>query len=429
MQTLNLFETKYEWLIFFALCLCVFGVNTYTRYAHFEQMTARKFYDVNATVISQNQKTNKNNKPYWVLQLESDQHGKFYTTTFERLKPIEDKKVRLVIITDNISFVDYLRGFYAPSIRISLFATDHTANGGNLYKKAVAFFASQHTAQYMKELFPALYLASPQSKELRVAVTKYAAAHLIALSGFHLAIVTFMLGIFIGLPYRFLQARYFVWRNGFFDISIITVAALLFYLIFTGVVPSLLRAFVMLIFGMLLAIRHISIISFQTLLITSMIIIAFNPSIIMSIGFLLSVSGVFYIFLYLHYFRDRPKIETVIGLSVYVYFAMLIIVHYFFPLTAFTQLLSPILTLIYSPFFIIALLLHIIGYGGVLDSALLAGINYEITFWNVSPPLWLLISYICLSIAAIFHRYIHYIFIAAISAWGAYQYLYIPFVL
>ncbi|MDR3347675.1 MAG: ComEC/Rec2 family competence protein, partial [Helicobacteraceae bacterium] len=424
MQKHKLFERRSEWAIFFAFCLVVFCVNAAIAYTHYLNLTERKFYDLEARVIAQYQKTSKHDKLYWVLRLNNPEMGNFYTSTYEDLISIIGRDVRLTLITDKIGLYQFLRGFYAPSFRISLLPTDD--RGAKLYEKAVLFIADQHEHNYMKELFSALFLAAPQSAELRNGVVKYAAAHLIALSGFHLSILAALLAFTVGSIYKILQSRFFPWRNAFFDLFAISLLLLGFYLVFTGVVPSLLRAYVMFVFGVFLIARHIEIINFQTLLICVFIIISLYPSIILNIGFILSVFGVFYIFLYLHHFRNRPKIESAIGLSVYVFAAMLPIVHYYFPVTAHTQLISPLLTLLYTPFFIFELIVHLIGFGSLLDRFLIYAFEVRVPEWNFSVPLWLCLSYIALSIAAIFHRYIHYVFIATLIVWLFWQYLLVP---
>ncbi|MDR0747375.1 MAG: ComEC/Rec2 family competence protein [Helicobacteraceae bacterium] len=393
----------------------------FLEYKNFRVLTERKFFDIEAVVVGQTQKTSKRGASYWVLRLSSGNYGTFYTSTYEDIVSIVNKKVRLVVITDNITFINFLRGFYAPSFNIALLPAHKS--GERLYDKAVTYLADQHEDGYMRELFPAMFLAAPQSAQLRLSVTKYAAAHMIALSGFHLAILSLLLGVVVGLPYRVLQARFFPYRNGFIDLGAISLVLLGFYLVFTGVVPSLLRAYVMFAFGFFLVMRHLELISFQTLLVVAAAIVALDPPIISNIGFLLSVSGVFYIYLFLRYFGHIPKIAAAVMICIYVFFAMLPIVHFFFPISAHSQLLSPLLTLLYSPFFIVELLLHLLRVGDLFDPFLIAAINLEVPVWLVSPPLWLMLSYAALSIAAIFHRAIHYALILFIAGWGVYQYV------
>ncbi|MDR2153172.1 MAG: ComEC/Rec2 family competence protein, partial [Helicobacteraceae bacterium] len=427
MERLALFYSYRSRALFLAVCVTLFCVNALVEYNRFLELKERKFCDINATIARQTLKTNKNGKNYWALRLESKKYGSFFTSTFEDLRSdLAGSDSSLVIITDNIGFLDFMRGFYAPSFRISIMPAFYRDSGDKLYDRAVSFVANQHENAYMRELFPAIFFASPQSVELRSAVTKYAAAHLIALSGMHLGILSLVLGAIVGFPYRMLQSRFFAWRNGFFDLGAISIVVFGCYLVFTGNVPSLLRAYAMFIFGLFLVARHIRVVSFETLFIVSIALIACYPRLLFSVGFLLSVSGVFYIFLFLRYFGDRSKIAIALGMSIYVFAAMLPIVHYYFPPTAHTQLLGPVLTIIYTPFYIVEIVLHLIGFGSLFDRFLIYAVEISVPEWNFSVPLWLCLSYIALSIAAIFHRYIHYVFIATLIVWLFWQYLLVP---
>jgi competence protein ComEC len=421
-ERLTLFESRLEWAIFFAICLTIACANVALEYNRFTELKERKFTELNASVTRQTLKRSKSGTNYWVLRLDSQKYGAFFTTTYEDLQDITGAEAKLTIITDNINFYDYLRGFYAPSFRISLLPDFDGGGSEKLYDRLVFFIADQHSDYLMRELFPAIFFAAPQSAELRSSVTKYAAAHLVALSGLHLGILSFILGALIGFPYRLLQSRFFPWRNAFFDLGATSIVTLGGYLIFTGTIPSLLRAYAMLVFGIFLVARHIKLFSFQTLMIVSILLVSFSPRMIFSVGFLLSVAGVFYIFLYLNHFGGRSKIVTAIGLAVYVFAAMLPIVHYYFPLTAHTQLFSPILTLLYTPFYIFEIAAHAIGFGDLLDPPLIAAFNADVSTRDFTVPLWLVLSYLALSLAAIFSRYIHYFFVAFLAVWLLWQY-------
>ncbi|MDR2905023.1 MAG: ComEC/Rec2 family competence protein [Helicobacteraceae bacterium] len=430
MEDVVLFRGFREWFLFISACVFIFALNVFTTYLNYRDFSAKKFVDINATVESQSIKYNKKDKRYFVLKLNSDKHGVFWTTTYENIIDLSGKEVSLVAIAENIGFYDYFKGFYAPSFKISLMPYFFQNNNvfsdltRNSYDRAVAFTRDQHENEFMRELFPAMFFASPQSKELRQNVTKYAAAHLIALSGFHLGILALLIAFIFGKIYRVSQNKFFPYRNYFYDLGIFSILVLGFYLIFTGIVPSLLRAYAMFLFGFFLAIRNIKIISFNTLLIVTLLLIAMQPKLVFSIGFILSVSGVFYIFLYLRYFKNQSKIISAIGLSVYVFLAMLPIVHFYFPLTAHTQLFAPILTIVYAPFFIAEIALHIIGFGDVLDPFIIKAIEWNVNMWDFKVNLLWFLTYIVISIAAIFHRIFHYIFIAFFITSACIQYIF-----
>lgn len=400
--------------------LFAFAISIFLEWQGYKELTNRKFYDINATVINQYQKINKNNRSYFVLRLETDNHGTIYTTSYENLIDIKNRQISLVLIVDKVEFLDYLRGFYAPSFRIKLLPFEESS----LHTKAVDFLRDQHSNEMTKELFAALFLAAPQSKELRDSVNRYASAHLIALSGFHLGILTLMISFSFGFVYREFQKRFFPYRNSFVDMTIFTLITLGFYLVFVGTVPSLLRAYAMLVFALFVIYRHIKIVSFSNLLIITILLLAVEPRLGFNVGFILSVAGVFYIFLFMHYFKEKTFFVQVVGIGIYVFVAMLPIVHFFFPITAFTQLLAPLITAIFAPFFVISLLLHFVGFGDLFDKYILAMLTFDSKIWFVNTPLWLFISYIALSILAVFHRYFHWLLMAFFVPWIAWQYGY-----
>ncbi|MDR1912091.1 MAG: hypothetical protein LBQ52_07100, partial [Helicobacteraceae bacterium] len=101
------------------------------------EVKERKFFDINGTIARQTLKTNKNGKPYWVLRIATEKYGSFFTTTFEDLREdLTGLETKLVIITDKIGFWDFMRGFYAPSFKISLLPSMIAAEKNGAYDGA-----------------------------------------------------------------------------------------------------------------------------------------------------------------------------------------------------------------------------------------------------------------------------------------------------
>ena len=143
-----------------------------------------------------------------------------------------------------------------------------------------------------------------------------------------------LVGYFLISPlYRFFQNRYFPYRNAKIDLTIFLLLIVFGYLYLIDFTPSFLRAFAFSLIAFIFLIFHIKILSFQTLLITIFTLIALSPQLLFHIGFWFSVCGVFYIFLYLHWFENSfNKIVHVLFLNAYVFLCINLIIHFFFPI-------------------------------------------------------------------------------------------------
>lgn len=266
------------------------------------------------------------------------------------------------------------------------------------------FIYSQHINDDISSLYSALFLAINVNEQIRQLCSNFGISHLVAISGFHLGVISFVLYFLISLLYSPIHQKYFPYRNKRFDLLIVISIILFSYLLFVDLVPSLLRSFVMFIFGLFLLRNNIKILSFETLLIIVLIIIALFPKLLFSISLWFSVAGVFYIYLFLHYFKNLNKYFQFILFNFWIYFAMNPIVHYFFGTTSLEQLYSPIITLIFTLFYPLAAALHILNIGNLLDSLLELLLSYEVQTKEVFTPLWLFISYIIISLFSIFSK-------------------------
>ncbi len=396
---LNLFETKKEIVIFTLLMLSLFAFNIYQKHKLFTEVTASKFYKTDATIDKQYQKTKKTGKTYHVLKIKSDDGYSFYTTNYGDLKDINGRKVSIGFITDKINFRSFVAGFYAPSYDIRLDEKEYS------FKEEIAsFIKEQHENVKMKELFSALFLAEPISKSLRADVSFLGISHLIAISGFHLGVLFTILYFLFRTIYTYFQDRYFPYRNIKFDLTIMILILLFGYMSLIGYVPSVVRSFVMMGLGFFLYHRSFKIISFEVLYVTILFILAIIPEFLFSIGFWFSISGVFYIYLFLHHFSHLKNWQIFLLLNFWVYVAMIPIVHFIFPDFSLYQLFSPFLTMIFSLFYPFEMLLHVLGLGDLLDGMVLKLFSFKAEIYKLSAPLWFLGVYLVTSILAIFHK-------------------------
>lgn len=322
----------------------------------------------------------------------------FFTSFSKDLHFEKEDFLNLTIITNKVNFYDFLKGFYVQSF--NLFKLEKSSLKKIVYEN----ITNQHKNDTISQLFQAIFLAIPTNNNLREFFANFSISHLIAISGFHLGVLSFVIyGIFY-YPYKFFQERYFPYRNRKFDLSLITLTILFLYLLFTEFVPSLFRAFIMLFLGLLFLRSNIKIFSFETLLFTLLLIVSLFPSYIFSLSLWFSICGVFYIFLYIQYFKDINKIFSIIFFNFWIFFIFNPIVHFFFEVTSYAQLYSPILTLIFTVFYPLELFLHLISYGNILDFLLEKFFSLEYSSFEILTPLWFFIIYVFCSFCSIFSK-------------------------
>jgi len=289
-ERVSLFNTKREFFLFLSLCSFILFYSLLINYNEYKKLTRFDSQIVQATVLKQYTKT-KNTKTFQVLKLKSDDGFTFYTSAKKSLEDINGKRLKLELWAGNISFYEYLTSFYAYSKIKYIYKTISNKQRLNSY------IDSLHVDKDIANIYQALYTATPLHVELQQSFSALGVSHLLAISGFHLGVLSALLFFFLKPIYSFFQDRYFPYRNAKFDLFIIVVFILLAYLLFLDKPPSLLRSFAMLVVGFVLYDRGIKIISMQTLFVTVILLLSFFPKLLFSLGFWLSVSGVFYIFL------------------------------------------------------------------------------------------------------------------------------------
>ncbi len=403
MEKLDLFVRKRELLFFVLLAALLAALQLWRSYGHYMEFRAHKFSYLDATVLNHYQK-HKKGKTYDVLKLKSDDGAIFYTTSYEDLIDLRGRHVRIGLISERVTFWDYLRGFYAPAFELRIDEKPDT-----LRQRLYDAIAAQHESNKTKALFGALFLATPVPKELRADVAKLGISHLIAISGFHLGVLFTIFYFLFKYPYYQLQKRYFPYRNMRFDLTVVILVLLFGYLMMLDFIPSLLRAFVMLAYGFFLFHRHFRILSFEVLFVSVLTILAIFPHFLFSIGFWFSVSGVFYIYLFLHHFGELKPWQSLILLNIWVFVLMIPIVHFYFDIFSLHQLYSPLVSLLFVLFYPLEMALHLVGWGGVLDPWILSFLQQYATLCHFKTPVWYLLFYLFLSILAVFRRPVAYV--------------------
>ncbi|EAI0162799.1 ComEC/Rec2 family competence protein, partial [Campylobacter jejuni] len=142
--------------------------------------------------------------------------------------------------------------------------------------------------------------------------------------------------------------------------------------------------------------------------------ISLYPRLLFSIGFLFSILGVFYIFLYMHHFANKfNNLINIILLNIWTFFAMVLPVLYFFPLISYQQILGIILSGIFVIFYPLVLFLHLINYGDLLNFILDEFFKFKIYGTNIYIPFWIFISYLIASLISVRFKYLAFLCIFA----------------
>ncbi|MBZ7950596.1 ComEC/Rec2 family competence protein [Campylobacter sp. LH-2024] len=392
----SFFNNFKEFRYIFLFGIIIFIFNIILQYYNFSLFKKNKHYFIENAILLQNYiKYNKKNKKYWILKIQTKDFV-FYTTSFKDLNLSNNQLLNLKIITKNINFKDYLSQiFYAPSYNLEKLGIKEN-------NAIISYFLNQHKNEKIREFYGALFFALPISKDLRNDVNHYGIAHLIAISGYHIGLIFSLIFFIIAPIYSFFQKKYFPYRNLRFDLSILIFILLFLYTCLIGFVSSYIRSLVMTIFGFYLICKNIKVLNFITLFISVFICICCFPKLLFSVGFLFSIMGVFYIFLYLHHFsKSFNTFFNVLFLNIWTFLAMTLPVIYFFPLISFQQFLSIFLSAIFVIFYPLTLVLHFINFGNIFDAVLKEFFDFKFYASNVQIPLWIFISYIIASLLSI----------------------------
>ena len=368
-------------------------INISIEYSKYQELIDDEVYETKVKVLNIYPK-----KDYNILRLSASNFDFF--TNIDKSESVEKLDIlNILILSKNISFLDYLKGFYAKSI---IFKKIEKQSG--FKDEIIKKIDSNHEDNITKELFQALFLAIPISKELRDICTNYGISHLIALSGFHLGVLSFVIYWIFYFPYTYLHKKYFLYRNKKYDLLLVSISFLFFYLILTNVVPSLLRAFVMFVFAIFLLRYNIKLFSYTTLFIVFLIVISLFPKYFFSLGFWFSIIAVFYIFLFLQYFSKLNKYLQIVLFNLWMFLIFNPIVHFYFPQTSYEQFLSPLITILFTFFYPFEIFAHIFDFAIYFVGFIKKFLYWDMYVYNVETPFYFFIVYLMFSLASIFYK-------------------------
>ena len=386
-----------EYFFFGLTLLFIMIISLSFEYYHYSKLTQFDDAVVDVLVLKHYSKSQEG-KVYDVLKLRSVDGALFYITSDAPLKPLSGYTVKLWIKSKYLGFLDYIKGFVTRGRVITI-----SREKGETYKLGDDLL-HLHKDVEVTEVYGALFFALPMSSDLQQKFSMLGVSHLLAISGFHLGVLSFIVFTLLQWPYRYIQQYFFPFRHRNRDLFFTVATVLGLYLLFLGEVPSLLRAYVMLIVGFFLHDRGFKIVSMQTLGVTIVLLLALWPRLFFSMGFWLSVSGVYYIFLYLYYFEKKSKYLAFVVIPLWVYLLMTPISLLLFGNYSLYHPFSVFLTVLFTLFYPLALFLHLLGWGELMDGGLtyLLGLNIVGETWTFSS-LWLL-PYILLSLVALQQR-------------------------
>ncbi len=400
----QLFSNKRESNFIVLLFLIVISIRLYSLYSDYKIFISKPFYFTYVDIIQEYKKGR-----YSILRVYSKSLDlEFFTNIYNREGNFTNKRVRLKLFPSysNISFIDYLTTFYIKSKINEIKPLPSGIKDALLNKIAV-----QHRDKLIREFYQAIFLANPISKELREKITRLGVNHLIALSGFHLTILWGILFFILNRVYKPFQQIYFPYRFNLIDVGFIVLIVLALFVHFVDYPASLIRSYIMILFGWLLIIIGVELISFEFLTMVILITVAIFPKMGFSLSFWLSIAGVFYIFLLLKNFKIKNSIAITLIISFGIFILMLPITHIFFTTISKTQLYSPILSLIFTIFYPLTIFLHILNMGDIFDTALLRLFELESSTQDFKMPILYGVFYILLSIGAIYSKILFYILI------------------
>lgn len=416
----KLFPEKktFVWTVLFFLSIIL--IRLFIEYQSYQSFISKPFYYTHAKVLNAYTKS-KGNKRYQVLKLRSDDGFTFYTTNYSK-DDFQHKRLRLQIFPNkSISFTDYLGTFYVKSRIKEKQLLDLTFKDDLLEKVSI-----QHKDPSLASFYNAIFFATPLDKELREKISMLGVSHLVALSGFHLGILWGLVYSLLLLLYRPLQQHFSPYRHALFDVGVVAMVFLGLYVWFVDFPPSLVRSYAMVLVGWIILLLGMELLSFTFLTTIILILVALFPSLLVSLSFWLSVAGVFYIFLLLQYSRGvKVWIVSLIFIPLGIFVLMLPVVHSIFAVTSVYQLLSPMLSLLFVPFYPLVMGLHLFGFGSLFDTVLSALFELPQNSVEALLPIWSMMGYIGLSIGAIWSKKLFWLVLGLASLYMVYLFIFV----
>lgn len=359
------------------------------------QFTKLKTFDdplVRGSVIDQEVRLiNEVPKTSMKLRLENGSSVRCIMSPY--LRDLRGRDVLIELQVAKVTFLDFMRGFRARGVITEVYPSL------SLKERWYRHIASMHSDQWMKELYGALFVATPTSQELQTLIGAMGLSAALSISGYHFGILSLIAYFFLRKPYRWIQNRYFPYRHANRDLFWVVSGLLFAYLSILEFNPAMVRSFGMIVVGYLLYDRGIKIVSLQTLLVAVGVILAFFPKLFFSLSFWFSSFGVLSIFIFIRYYEHWKPWQIFLALNIWCYLVLLPISLAIFGTFSWWHIGSMAINLIFNLYYPSVLVLHLTPWGDLFDSTLIRMFESG-ELRNVMLPMWVGVFSIVLALGA-----------------------------
>jgi len=411
LERLTLFSSKNDVLFFIVFVLLIFAYSLTIEYNNYKIFTRFNSSVVDATVLKHYNKSiitkNHQRRVYQILKLKSDRGFVFYANISTSIKVQTAQKIKMVIYGGKVSFYQYLSSFYTYNKILYIYKALPLKMQLNQY------IDTQHKDKNASSIYKALFSATPMPYDIQQKLSILGVSHLLAISGFHLGLLSFILYFFFSSIYGFYHKKFLPYRSLKNDIFIMVALVLFSYLYFLDFPASLVRAYGMFLMGFFLYDRGYKIVSMQTLVVSVVLLGAISPRLLLSLGFWLSSVGVFYIFLFLIHFENLSKVKQFIYIPIWTYIVMLPYSIVIFGNFSIFHPLSILATSLFSLFYPLSILLHLFGFGDYFDNALEWYLALSTNFKTIHIELYWLVLDIFISLMSVYKKLFVYILLGS----------------
>ncbi|MDD5052407.1 MAG: ComEC/Rec2 family competence protein [Sulfuricurvum sp.] len=359
LERIDLFDLKsgsiFALFLFFILTLSL-------SYEYYQFSNLKTFDDplIRASVIDQEVRLIAE-KPKTSIKFRLENGANVRCIMSPYLRDLRGRDVLLELQVGKVTFLDYLKGFRSRGLIYEVYPSL------SLKEQWYRRIASAHDDQSMKELYGALFVATPMSQEFQTLVGAMGLSAALSISGYHFGILSLIAYFFLRPSYRWLQNRYFPYRHGNRDLFWVVIGLLFLYLWILEFNPAMVRSFGMIAVGYWLYDRGIKIVSLQTLLIAIGIILAFFPKLFFSLSFWFSSFGVLSIFIFIRYYEHWKPWQIFLALNIWCYLVLLPISLAIFGTFSWWHIGSIPINLVFNIYYPSVLALHLTPWADWYD--------------------------------------------------------------